>query len=103
MLLRWRAGFSVHRRVTYSAEPVRRFPEVAASALAGDSLHAAIFLSAETAAAFVRLVPASSVHHLHGVLALAIGKAAAETLNALPWRQVRCAAAPNLDDVLALL
>jgi uroporphyrinogen-III synthase len=97
------AGFSVHRSVTYSAAPVRHFPQSAAAALARDTLHAAIFLSAETAAAFVRLLPVSSVQHLHGVLGLAIGKAAAETLDALPWRQVRCAAAPDLDNVLALL
>jgi hypothetical protein len=49
------------------------------------------------------LLPASGVDHLRGVLALAIGKAAADALKPLPWRQVRLARTPTLDDVLALL
>ncbi len=97
------AGFRVVRRVTYAAGPVARFPALAADALRRDSVHAAIFLSAETAATFVRLVPASCAPHLTGILALAIGKAAADALKPLPWRQVRLARTPNLDDVLALL
>jgi uroporphyrinogen-III synthase len=98
-----RAGFSVLRRVTYAAMPVRRFPTEASVALTRDSLHAAIFLSGETAAAFVRLLPSSHIDHLPGVLALAIGKSAADALKPLPWRDIGLAATPTLDDVLALL
>jgi uroporphyrinogen-III synthase len=97
------AGFRVLRRVTYAAGPVSVFPAGAAAALAEDTVHAAIFLSAETAAVFVRLLPASSVQKLQGVVALAIGKAAADALKPLPWRQVRLACTPTLDHVLALL
>jgi uroporphyrinogen-III synthase len=97
------AGFRVHRRVTYAAGPVPRFPPEAAAALAADTLHAVIFLSAETAAAFVRLLPSDLASHLAGVLALAIGKASADALKPLPWREIRSAPTPTLDGVLALL
>jgi uroporphyrinogen-III synthase len=97
------AGFRVIRRVTYTAAPVRRFPPEAASALAAGTLHAAIFLSGETAATFVRLLPPALQPHLRGVVAVAIGKPAADALKPLPWRQVRLARTPTLDDVLALL
>ena len=97
------AGFCVHRRVTYAAGPVVRFPPQAAAALVAGTLHAVIFLSAETAAAFVRLLPSALAAHLPGVLALAIGKAAADALKPLPWREIRSASTPTLDGVLALL
>jgi len=96
-------GFSVARRVTYAAEPVRRFPTEAKVALQGDALHAALFLSAETAAAFVRTLPETLAPRLAQVLALAIGKNASDALEPLQWREVRLAHAPNLDSVLALL
>lgn len=96
-------GFSVMRRVAYEARPVRDFPRAAADALRGNLLHAALFMSAETAAAFVRRVP-HNLHPLLGdVLALAIGKPAADTLKPLPWRQVLTAPRPTLEDLLALL
>lgn len=96
-------GFQVVRRVTYAAVPVTRFPSAAAESLRAGRLHAAVFLSAETASVFVRLLPPAFMPQLGGALALAIGKNAAEALKALPWRQVRLARSPTLDDVLALL
>ncbi len=98
-----KARFAVLRRVTYAASPVRRFPSEASAALMEDTMHAAIFLSGETAAAFVRLMPASHISHLRGVRALAIGKTAANALKPLPWADISLAATPTLDDVLALL
>jgi len=97
------AGYKVLRRVTYAATPVRRFPPDAESALRGDALYAALFLSAETAAAFVRALPVRLTPHVRNVLALAIGNPTADALNSLPWRQIRLARAPTLDDVLAQL
>ncbi len=97
------SGFRVVRRVTYAAEPVRAFPEAAAESLRAGTLHAAVFLSAETAKVFARLIPRALVPRLAPVLALAIGKNAAEALKPLPWRQVRLARSPTLDDVLAQL
>ena len=96
-------GFRVVRRVCYAARPVRRFPQAAADALGAGELHAALFLSAETAAAFVRLLPPGLHGSLGGVAALAIGEAAAAALEPLPWLRVCRARAPTLDDVLALI
>lgn len=97
------AHFAVLRRVTYAATSVSRFPPEATTALRADTLNAAIFLSGETAAAFVRLLPASQIAHLPGVRALVIGKTTADALKPLPWADIRLAATPTLDDVLALL
>jgi uroporphyrinogen-III synthase len=97
------AGFPVHRRVTYEAVPVTAFPPAAESALRDGNVHAAIFLSGQTAAIFARLLPSALTPRLGNVFALAIGKTAADALNHLPWRQVRLARNPTLDDVLAQL
>ena len=96
-------GFQVVRRVFYAAVPVGGFPLAAERALTEGALSAAMFLSAETAAAFVRLLPPALLASLADVRALAIGKPAADALKPLPWREIRLAAAPTLDDVLALL
>lgn len=95
--------FAVIRRVTYAAVPVARFPAEAAAALRAGRVDAALFLSGETAAAFVRLLPPGLAATLENVLALAIGKPAADALKPLRWRQIRLASSPTLDDVLALL
>lgn len=97
------AGFRVHRRVAYAAVPVRRFPDAAAAALEAGAVGAALFLSAETARVFVRLVPARLQAGLCGVEALAIGAQAADVLSLLPWQRVRVSVGPTLDQVLALL
>jgi uroporphyrinogen-III synthase len=89
--------------VTYAAVPVRAFPAEAAAALRDGHLHAALFLSAETAAAFVRTLPAALSSHVRNVMALAIGKPAADALQGLPWRRIRVPDAPTLDGLLALL
>jgi uroporphyrinogen-III synthase len=96
-------GFSVVRRVTYAALPVGAFPPQATSCLRSELLHAVLFLSAETARVFVRLLPPELAASLENVLALAIGKQVADALKPLRWRQVRLAPSPTLDDVLALL
>ncbi len=96
-------GFRVIRRVCYAAEPVRRFPTEAASSLESGELHAVLFLSAETAAVFVRLLPPEFHYALASVAALTIGKPAADLLEPLPWLRVCRAENPTLDDVLALI
>ncbi len=97
------AGFQVHRRVAYRAEPPRVFPLAATEALHARRLRAATFLSAETARAFARLMPIGLRYFLASVDALAISESAAAALNPLPWRRVRVSASPTLDGILALL
>ena len=96
-------GFRVHRRAVYAAYPVTTFPRPALDALESRRLQAALFFSAETARAFVRLIPRTSRVTLTGVNALAIGSAAADVLRPLPWRAVRVALRPTQDGVLALI
>ena len=97
------AGFRVHRRVAYRAAPVPRLPGAAADAIEADRLRAALFLSAETAATFARLLPPSLHPHLRGIEALAIAPKAAAALAPLPWGRVRVSLRPTLEQVLALL
>jgi uroporphyrinogen-III synthase len=96
-------GFAVHRRAVYAARPVHRLPAAALDALAGQGLRAALFLSADTALAFVRALPAALHRDLAGVDALTIGQPAADVLMHLPWRRVRVSANPTLVSVMALL
>jgi uroporphyrinogen-III synthase len=98
-----RRGFRVHRRAVYAAQPARGLPAAARHALADGSLGSAIFLSADTARAFVRAMPAGLHPALAGVEALAIGQPAADVLMHLPWRRVRVSAKPTLASVMALL
>ncbi len=96
-------GFAVHRRAVYAARPAARMPPAATRALRDGSLAAALFLSAETARAFVRLLPPPLHPALAAVDALAIGRPAADALCVLPWRRVRVSAKPTQDSLLALL
>ncbi len=96
-------GFRVLRRVCYVALPVQRFPANAAELLTSGDAHAVLFLSAETATAFVRLLPPELTHALASIVALAIGQRTADVLEPLGWQQIRRARNPTLDDVLALI
>lgn len=97
------AGFRLTRRRAYAVRPVRRLPQAAADAIQSGRLRAATFLSAETAHAFVRLLPPTLQRHLNGVDAVAIGERAASPLALLPWRRVLVSVRPTLDEVLAQL
>jgi uroporphyrinogen-III synthase len=97
------AGFRVQARVAYEVRSVRRLPEAARAAVEGGGLRSALFLSAETARAFVRLLPGALRPHLASVDAVTIGRPTAEALSPLPWRRVRVSVRPTLDHVLALL
>lgn len=97
-------GREVHCRVLYTAEPATSLPAEAVAALRGGSVHAALFFSAETARTFVHLAGAAGLADaLDTVTACAIGRSAAVALEALRWRQIRLAAHPTQDAMLALL
>lgn len=96
------AGFGVLRRDAYAAEPAAVLPEAAAAAIEA-GLHAALFLSAEAARAFVRLLPAALAPRLGATAALAIGAPTAQALHGLPWRRLGVARRPTLHEVLSLL
>jgi uroporphyrinogen-III synthase len=97
-------GFEVRRATVYEAHAVDRVPAGAAAAWCGDVIGAALFFSAETARAFVGLIEAAGWRAgARGVVAGAIGAAAAAALAPLPWRQVRVADRPDQEAMLALL
>ncbi len=96
-------GFRVVRRVCYEARPVRSFPRAAEVAIRSGELSVVLFLSAETALTFVRLLPSELAPDLASVIAVAIGKTTADALHELAWLRICCARNPTLDDVLALI
>ena len=99
-----KAGYRVARRVVYAVRSTRDLAPTAVAALQAGHVRAALFFSGETARHFVRLVQrAELAETLIGVEAISIGQPAAMALDALPWRDVRVAARPNQDDMLALL
>ena len=99
-----RAGFRVLRRVVYESRPAPVFAAAASDALRAGRVRAALFFSAETARAFVRLVRvAGLVETIRGVDAISIGGTAGVALQALPWRRIGVAAKPDQDAMLALL
>ena len=97
-------GFAVIRRSVYAVAPVSALPDTARGALEQGTLKAALFFSADTARAFVKLVQAAGLANtVTEIDAVAIGQPAAVALEALPWRSIRTAAHPTQDEMLALL
>ena len=93
------AGVSVIRRTVYSAQPLRVLPSQVATAIAAGEIAAALFYSAETVRAFIRLQPGGTAR----IDALALSPAIADVLQGLPWRSIRVALAPTEADLLALI
>lgn len=109
-------GFTVLHHAVYAAHPVTQWPpqlqqivtqgQIHTTGLPSDMplpLHAALFFSAQTAQAFVRLIPLEQAGFLQKTQALALGPAAARVLAPLPWRAIRVAVRPTQNDLLALL
>lgn len=96
------AGFAVLRRDAYAARPASALPEPACMAIAA-GLHAAWFFSAETARAFLGLLPAALRPALAAAEAHALSATVAAALGPLPWRRIRVAVRPTERDMLALL
>lgn len=97
-------GFRVLRHAVYAIAAPTALPVVAGTVLQGDDLRAALFFSADTARAFVRLVDAAGLNErVAQADAVAIGKPAAVALERLPWRSVKIAAHPTQDEMLTLL
>lgn len=93
------AGCLVLRRVVYAATPVRALPAAALAVLKARQIDAALFYSAETAAAFAQLAPTGT----EGIVAIALSQAVAAPLHGLPWAAIRVAVRPTEADLLALI
>jgi uroporphyrinogen-III synthase len=89
-------GFRIENAVLYEVAAVERLPPLP------PDLDAALFYSARSAAIFRTLVAEAQLS-VSGVIAVCIGNAAADALTPLRFRDVRVAAEPNQDAMLALL
>ena len=92
-------GYDVRREILHVVVP-RALPADAAQALRAGTVDAAIFFSPRSARIFVEQAGAAS---LQGVIALCISPATAQALPDGAFREVRIAARPNQDALLALL
>jgi len=93
-------GFAVRREVLYDAVAAEAFPPDVVSAF--DTLDTALFFSPRTAQIFADLVAKENLS-CETMCAFCISEAAADELRGLPFRDVRAAAMPNQDALLALL
>ncbi|MDE8342984.1 MAG: uroporphyrinogen-III synthase [Acidocella sp.] len=94
-----KAGFTIIRRTVYAATPARTLPPEVRAALQDGAIATALFYSAESARAFIRLNPPNTGN----ITALALSPAVAAALNDLPWTRIRVALAPTEADLLAYL
>ena len=95
-----RSGFTVRRCALYEIEPAAHLPPQAEAALRERTLDALMFFSPRTARIFAQLAQALPTD---GLTALCISRATAEALAPLLFAQVRVAAQPNQDAMLALM
>jgi uroporphyrinogen-III synthase len=97
-------GFSVRSEILYDAAAATALSPDARAALAKGTLDAALFFSPRTARIFADIVTRDALEETCRALdAFCISKAAAGELRTLSFREVRAAAEPNQDALLALL
>jgi uroporphyrinogen-III synthase len=92
------AGFTVRRCALYRIEPATQLPSETQMALRAGSLDAAMFFSPRTAGIFVQLAEGLPTE---GLTALCISRATAEALAPRDFAQIKVAAQPNQDAMLA--
>lgn len=94
-----RTGFTVRRGTLYQIEPAAHLPPEAEAALRARALDAVMFFSPRTARIFVELAQALPTDSF---IALCISQATAEALAPLNLAQIKIAARPNQDAMMAL-
>jgi len=98
------AGFTVHRRLAYAAEPAAALPAEAQMAVYNDLVSQALFLSPRSAACCImQLRDVGLAAKASAVRAIAISPRVAEVLADLPWRGIEVASCPDHDTLLQLL
>ncbi|MEX2642486.1 MAG: uroporphyrinogen-III synthase [Acetobacterales bacterium] len=99
-----KAGFVVNRLAVYRARPARTLPGEVRDALGEGVVDAVLFFSPRGAASFVSLATRAGLERGCGnALALCLSEAVAEAARSLAWREVRHAAQPTADAMLALV
>ncbi|HEX2761104.1 MAG TPA: uroporphyrinogen-III synthase [Rhizomicrobium sp.] len=92
-------GFTVRRGALYRIEPATQLPPEAKAALQSRALDAAMFFSPRTARIFTTLVETLPTDSL---IALCISPATAGALTPRSFAEIRVAARPNQDAMLAI-
>lgn len=97
-------GFTVRRAMLYEARPAAELPEAGREALESGTLDAVLLFSPRTATTFATLVNEADLSaSCRSLDALCLSSAVADAARALAWRQVRAAARPDQESLLALL
>lgn len=97
-------GYDVRRVTLYEAQAAPALPTAVAADFAAGQYDAALFFSPRTAAVFVTLARQAGIGDgAAGCTALALSANVAAALAPLGWAEIRVAATPREDDMLALL
>jgi len=94
------SGFTVRRCALYTIEPAKQLTSEASAALQNRALDAVMFFSPRTARIFGQLTEGLPTD---GLTALCISQASADALAPLAFAQIRIAARPRQDAMLALI
>lgn len=95
-------GFKVRRETLYRVEATADLPPTAAQALREGAVQAALFFSPRSARVFADCVTRAGLSTA-GVIAVCISASTAQALAGLRFADLRVAAAPNQDALLACL
>lgn len=100
-----RAGFAVRRQVRYQARPATALSAVTAAALAAGEIGAVLLFSPRTARTLVTVIGAAGLlDACRQVTAVCLSEAVAEAVaGPVSWAEVRVAACPDQDSLLAAL
>ncbi len=97
-------GIGLDRHIAYRAVPASILDDQTQAALADGRIRAVLLFSARTARCFVTLVEkAGLAPAMAGLTALCISQAVAEAIAGPAWGDVKVAASPDADHLLALL
>jgi uroporphyrinogen-III synthase len=97
-------GIEIEKTVVYRAVPAETLPEEALALLDLGGIAAALFFSARSGEAFVRLlVRYGRTEAAKTIKALCLADSVVESVSTVAWRDVRVAAAPDRSHILALL
>ena len=99
-----KAGFTVRRAVIYEAREADCISAELISMIEAGGIDVALFFSPRTAKSFVTLAFEAGVSSAcEGVTALCLSAAVAREAETIAWNEVRVAAHPDLDGLLALI
>lgn len=99
-----KAGFTVRRAVIYQAREADCISAELISMIEAGGIDVALFFSPRTAKSFVTLAFEAGVSSAcEGVTALCLSAAVAREAETIAWNEVRVAAHPDLDGLLALI